>query len=353
MRICYLTGEKLKAKEPDVTHDDSESLEHIIPNALGGKLKSSDILSHKGNQDLNTLIDVPFTKIFEGFCLRLDLNKDRKTSPSMRGLHVGYDADVVFKNNRYYPAKPFFDDEKNVIYADSQKTGENYKKYLLKNNKITALDKIAIFDDMAGNIHLKFALDNKVFKQGLAKIAAGFASINKVSRENLKDVIDLESKSFREKIIVAPSVPTNDLERRFELQASKSSHYPMHGLVLSGSKSERFLYCHVELFSAFQWYVLLDDDYEGEDIHHTYAHQLVDGRDIDFLEYFGGVLTAQESNTLALNYKRISRQAMIWAANLHGQASLREYTHFKFNSLAAFANYVFLHRKAESLGLQL
>lgn len=353
MRICYLTGKELKAKISDIPQDDSESLEHIIPNALGGKLKSRDILCHKGNQDLNRLIDIPFTKIFESFCLRLDLNKDRKTSPSMRGLHADYAVDVVFKNDRYYPAKPFFDDEKKIIYADSIKTGENYKKHLLNKNRIIESDQITILDDMAGGIDLKFILDNNVFKRGFAKIAAGFASINNVSRENLKSVIDLESNTFHEKIVVAPSIPANDLERKFEFQVSKSCHYPIHGIVLSGSKQERLLYCHVELFSAFQWYVLLDDNYEGEDIHQTYAYRLVDGTDIDFSEYFNSVLTSQESNALTATYKRISRQQMIWAEKFFGQMSLREYTHSKFNSLSAFANYAFLHRKAASLGLDL
>jgi len=351
MRICYLTGKELKKKECDPPEDDSESLEHVIPNALGGKLKSRDILSHKANQELNNLIDKEFVKIFDSFCLRLGLDKDRKTTPSMLGLHNGYDVDVVFKNDRYYPKKPFFDPEKKVIYADSLRTGKNYKIHLSKSGQIAESDDVKIFDDMAGGIELKFSLDNKVFKQGLAKIAAGFASIKKVPRKNLKMVIDIGTKKFRDKIIVAPSIPASPLENDFEMKASKSAYYPIHGLVLSGSKTERLLYCHIELFSTFQWYVLLDDDYDGEDIHHTYAYRLIDNSDIDFSEYFNSILTKENSDLLAASYKRISLMQMIEFQRRYSEPSLREYTYFKFNSMAAFANYVFLKRKAESLGL--
>jgi hypothetical protein len=130
---------------------------------------------------------------------------------------------------------------------------------------------------------------------------------------------------------------------------SKSAHYPIHGLVLSGSKAERFLYCHVDLFSTFQWYVLLDDDYGGEDVHFTYAQKIIDNAEIDFLEYFNSVLTKEGGDILAESYKRVSRAKFYEFQKSYGNSSLQKYTYFKFNSMSAFANYVFLKRKAESL----
>ncbi len=35
------------------------------------------------------------------------------------------------------------------------------------------------------------------------------------------------------------------------------------------------LYCYLDLFSTFQYYVLLNDDYEGEEISETYAQRLM------------------------------------------------------------------------------
>ncbi|WP_175898732.1 hypothetical protein [Burkholderia vietnamiensis] len=352
MKICYLTGKELKTKGDGASEDDSESLEHVIPNALGGKLKSRDILSHKANQELNNLIDKEFVKIFESFSLRLGLDKDRPTTPSMRSFHDDYEVDVVFKNDRYFPRKPFFDPDKKIIYAATTKIGENYKNHLLENGKITKSDCVEIFDDMAGNIDLKFSLDNKIFKQGFAKIGSAFAAIKGVSRENMKSVIDIGAEKFRDKILVVPSIPASNRELTFEMKAPTSPLYPVHGLVLSGSKAERLLYCHVELFSAFQWYVILDDDYDGEDVYYTYANRLSDGSEIDLSEYLDSVLPEKESALLATSYKRISSRKLLEFAREYGKPWVTKYTHFKFNSLAAYSNYVFLRRKAEMLGLQ-
>ncbi|MBD9581248.1 hypothetical protein IB269_07675 [Delftia sp. DLF01] len=343
----------LKIKSESTSENDLESLEHILPNALGGKLKSKDILSHFSNQKLNNFIDKEFVKIFESFCLRLELEKDRKTTPSMRGIHNAYGADVIFKKNRFYPSKPIFDQDKKIIYADSKKTGNDYKKFLLKEGKITNSDVIEVLDDMAGGIELKFTLDNKIFKQGLAKISAGFAALKGVPRESMRDVIDIKNKEFREKIIIIPSIPKSHVELKFERNALNGPHYPIHGLVLTGSKNDRLLYCHVELFSAFQWYVVLDDNYEGEDIRHTYAHQLIGDSEITINEYLEGVVGKEQGDILAMNYKYISRDEAYKFQAIHsnGNLDLRKYTYFKFNSLSAFANMVFLKRKMELLSL--
>lgn len=347
MRNCYLTGKELKTRGESSSLEEVESLEHIIPNALGGKLRSKNILSHDSNQYLNELIDVKFVKIFEGFCLRLDLEKDRQKTPSMRGFHEGYKIDVVFKHDRFYPLKPFFDKEKKTIYADSIKTGEYFKVHLKKKGVISELDEISILDDMGGGIDIEFKMDNKIFKQGLAKIAAGFSAFNNIPRKNLRDVVDLEGNTFREKIFISPSIPAGGLEYEFEIGAINSPHYPIHGLVLVGSKKERLLYCHVELFSAFQWYVVLDDDYDGEDVYYTYAHQLIGDTEISIKGYIESVLGKEKADALASEYKKISKDQIYLYNQSHrfGNENLKKYTYMKFNLLSRFTNVNFLRRK--------
>ncbi|AWB06353.1 hypothetical protein A6A40_14650 [Azospirillum humicireducens] len=353
MNICYLTGKTLKAKRKDLQEDESESLEHIIPNALGGKLSSLRILSHKANQDLNDLIDKRFVKIFEGFCLRLEIEKDRKTTSSLRAVHDGYNVDVVLKNNRYYPRKPFFDPDKKAIYADSQKTGENYKTYLIKKGDISESEEVEIFDDISGEFKIGFSLDNSVFSKGIAKISAGFATFHGVPRDNIIDVIDIKNHMFHDKLLIAPSIPMNGIEAEFEEKVQKSHYYPVHGLVLYGSKEDRILYCYVELFSAFQWYVMLDSDYNGEDIHRTYTYSIIDGSEISLDDYIGSLLTGDEASSLLKTYKIISRQNFIELNRSSGTQKTKNYTFSKFNALSSFSNYVFITKKAKLIGLDL
>lgn len=348
--ICYLRGVQLKMSHGDhPTDDDCESLEHIIHNALSGTLSSRKILSHRANQDLNELIDKEFLKIFEGFTLRLGFDRDRPGASSARGSHGNHLVDVIFKNDRFFPRKPYFDKVRRVIYANSMKTGRNYRQHLLNTNVIAQVEDVVIYDDMAGRVALPFGFDNKIFKQAFAKIAAGFATYNGVSRDNLKLVIDAEKNSFRDKILLVPSLPVSPAEFKFEVNAFRSASYPVHALVLVGSRKDRLLYCHVDIFSTFQWYVLLDDNYGGEDIDHLYIFNLSDGSETDLPTYFQDVLGSSECEELARKYKRINSAEMFELSKKGTGGLLKKYNHLKFNSLSAFATYRFLLRKSNSL----
>jgi hypothetical protein len=353
MRICYLTGHELIEKTGPEQLDNHESLEHIIPNALGGKLASKDILSHGANRDLNDLVDVRFVKTFESFITKLNFGRDRNTKRRSSGVHQDYQKDVIFKDDRFFPKKPFFDEERMVIFADSEKTGENYKSHLIKKGVIREEDggNVKVYDDMAGPVYQSFFLDNKNFKQGLAKIAAGFASFKGISRRNLKNVIDIDRKALRDDIILAPSIPLNPLEWNLENSFWNSKNYPIHGLTLKGCKKENLLYCHVELFSAFQWYVLLDDDYAGEDIEARYIYDILGDAELDQISYLHTVLCAADAAQLSQTHKIVSRSKFIGLQHMNKDI-VKKYNHAKFYRLLSFSNHIYLKRKAKALGLR-
>ena len=80
---CYLTGVELD--------ESNRSLEHILPNALGGALHSKDILCAAANQLLSEQIDTPFNEIFAGTHRRLPLKKDRPSAAALEGHHAEHD----------------------------------------------------------------------------------------------------------------------------------------------------------------------------------------------------------------------------------------------------------------------
>lgn len=352
MRICYLTGRELIEKTGLEQLDNHESLEHIIPNALGGKLATKDILSHGANRDLNNLVDVRFVKTFESFVTKLNFGRDRNTKQRSSGVHQDYQKDVIFKDDRFFPRKPFFDEEKMAVFADSERTGENYKLHLIKKGVIKDEDgsNVKVYDDIAGPVYQSFSLDNKNFKQGLAKIAAGFASFKGISRHNLKNVIDIDQKILREDIIVAPSIPLNSLEWNLENSFWKSQNYPIHGLTLRGCQRENLLYCHVELFSAFQWYVLLDGDYGGEDFEARYIYDILGDTELDHVSYLRNVLCAADAAQISQTHKVVSRSKFVSLQHMNKDI-VKAYNHAKFYALLSFSNHVYLKRKAKALGL--
>ena len=70
MNKCYYCNQKFDDKN-HLRHN-----EHIIQNAIGGRLKSNNILCEKCGCDLGKKIDAPFVKIFENICKILNVTKD-------------------------------------------------------------------------------------------------------------------------------------------------------------------------------------------------------------------------------------------------------------------------------------
>ncbi|VVS95371.1 hypothetical protein [Desulfoluna spongiiphila] len=343
MKFCYLSGE--------IIDKSNKSLEHILPNALGGKLKSEYVLTMTSNQTLNKEIDVKFNKIFEVYHQRLNLSKDRKKNGSVKAIHMKYNEDIVVNKGRCYPTKPLYDPEKNTVYAKSQKMAEQYINHLkasgeLKNENVT------IFLDMAGSIEFKFGFDNKLFKKGLAKIAAGFATYKGVPREYLSEIINLKENKFKNDIIVAPYLSPTGPESYFEENVHLSSNYPIHSLVLYGNTSDRFLYCYVELFSTFQYFCVLDDEYDGNEIYETYFYDLSNKKEITYDEYSSSIPNSDGlKSQLPSEFRKYPKYYIQGMNNnvITDQNLLKSYTYFKANTLSAYVNYFNIHTKLQSL----
>ena len=347
MAICYLTGNVITEKD-DPNKNNHNSLEHIIPNALGGKICSNHVITFKANQQLNEEVDIEFTKIFTGFVARLPINKDRESTPSFSAFHLEYNIDAVFKGGKFFPKKPFYDAEKKIIYANSKKNCNNYKTYLDKIGATSKEDKIRFMDDLAGKINIPFELKNIVFKKGIAKIAAGFATLKGIERKNLKGIIDLETKKIKDKIVISPFLPTG-AEELFERNKYKSIHYPIHSLVLCGKKATGFLYCYVNLFSAFQFYVLLDENYHGEDIYEYYIYDITGGKELTWNEYINSIPGSPDLSKKISTYRVINSENFI--KNSHEHLKTKKYCHQNFHILSFFVNYTFIKQKSKELGL--
>lgn len=376
-RICYLTGRRLKTSEEAYSNyikrwnaeneerdqtaaplppgkepldPDRESLEHIIPNAIGGKLKSKHILSHAANQQLNEEIDTEFVKVFSSFTSRLSVSKDRKTKPSTSAYHTHHKVDLIFKDGKYFPSTPFYDEKSKTIYAYPLKNAENYKKLLIRDGVICEGDPIILADDMDGIIEVPFGLDNQNFKRGMAKIAIGYAVFNEIDRNLLDKALDVDNDAIFSRISLVPSFPLTKSEKFFEENVDKSPHFPCHTLTLCGH--DGILYCHVELFNAFQWYVVLSRDYQGDDVFHTYTYDLLNDLEISRNDYISSVELPPELPKID-NFRKVSewRLAFMAGIGLKDAQLLKEYNHFKFFQLSDFTRQHFIYNKAIALGI--
>ena len=133
MFVCYLCRTPL--------NEMNKSEEHIIPNAIGGKLKSTNILCDECNNKLGKEIDESFNKIFSPFTKRIDMVRDRPDeSKKINGrliLSENEKIEVSYKNFKVTPKKAFhkIDEDKNELWITGLVPGG--KGGLLRITKLT------------------------------------------------------------------------------------------------------------------------------------------------------------------------------------------------------------------------
>lgn len=308
MSNCYLCGAPL---ESHVDSDTKNHYEHIIPQAIGGQLKASGILCKTcgGEEFLGGKVDKPFCDIFTLITERLDIKKDRGTnSVGLDGkLHlIGSEEciDISLKDNVMSHKRPDYkiDHDKKIAYVfANEKVAKSYKLKVenelrkeVANYADYSIEIVSSLNDFLGVIEFPFNLDNSIFEQGLTKIAIEFALSNGVNYNTIKHLIDRDNRIIRCNNNVIPYYPVVRLEEMMEyIRTSIDSNFMSHSLVLFSQRqfSEdgtevKQLYCFIELFGTFQYFVLLNDNYIGENIEpETYAQRIIRHQDSGFKIY--------------------------------------------------------------------
>lgn len=238
---------------------DELSDEHVIQNAIGGLLTSKNICCSSCNSTLiSKNIDVPFTNIFAPFSSLLDLKKSHSASskPTYKAIasYNGKDYEVICK-------------ERKIIECIE-----------LKKELKEKFDK-SIFEKMEAK-EIKFSLNNNDFKQGLRKIAVNYALESNI---DVDEIVGIEVENINGKVnnvsfnqLVIPFIPITLLDNAIENYKEEQLY---HSLILFNKKNK--LWCYIELFSTFKFYVLLNDNYKGKNINESYC-QLVEKQDRTF-----------------------------------------------------------------------
>lgn len=302
---CYVCNRKMVDKPTDSTQCKAHG-EHIIHNGIRGKLISHAILCEECG-GVYSKDDANFCKIFAPFVVALSdrmISADHgKTDGNMLKGSLFKTPDVkegdegieiTSKNGEVIPVQPFYTIEGNKIdvYAGKKRIKDYLKvltKKLADNDDDIAQYTIERHTDIHDQGYIAYYFSkgndnfNEEFKKGMVKIATEYALHCGISRELLTEVISIDDKGKatidydRAKLI--PFIPTTLFDILYENHRYLfEDGYPSHMLKLFTSKyndGKTRLYCYLDLFSTFLYYVLLNDDYEGEEICETYAQRLI------------------------------------------------------------------------------
>lgn len=227
------------------------SQEHIIQNAIGGLLESGDICCETCNNEVCSKIDAEFTSIFNAIISKIpnmEKSNNRKSKPKCTGKAIcdGVLYDVIIKNGKVVACPDLSKKEKCSI---SQ-----------KNFEIVAYD---------------FPISNRSFRDGFSKIALNFALSQGIEFEDISSGVDItKDKNNRvEKIRfnypMFPFVPLNTVDEYLELEKEIELY---HNLILFSQETN--LWCYIDLFNTFQYYVLLSDKWHKPHIHKNYMQMI-------------------------------------------------------------------------------
>ncbi|MBQ8175391.1 MAG: hypothetical protein IJ009_08340 [Clostridia bacterium] len=229
----------------------TRSREHIIQNALGGLYESEDICCPECNNYISKYIDVPFTKTFNPIISRIEnftKTNNKKSHPvcSGKASYQGALYDVLIKDGKIVSCPTL-----------SKKLKCDISKLPME---IFAYD---------------FPIENNTFINGICKIAFNFALDKGIDSNILSHGVTVSSKegvidNISFKYTVIPFVPLNTLDTHIELNTSMELY---HNLILFNQGN--MLWCYVDLFNTFQYYVLLSDNWSEEiSVHETYLQLL-------------------------------------------------------------------------------
>lgn len=229
----------------------TESREHVIQNALGGLYESTSICCGDCNNLISTIIDKDFTQIFNGIINNIpDMVKtnNKKSKPMCMGKAIcdGKLYDVGIKDGKVVHCPQ---------YSQEKRQNINSNEF-----KIIGYD---------------FPIDNKSFRNGICKIAFNYAIDTGIDPELLLRAVNVKKDdkgkvcdiNFRYRMI--PFAPLNSIDKYIELDTEMELY---HNLILFTQGN--FLWCYVDLFNTFQYYVLLSDEWNNKPIHNDYLQLL-------------------------------------------------------------------------------
>ncbi|MBZ9647099.1 HNH endonuclease, partial [Sphingobium sp. 3R8] len=100
IKTCLITGDPITPA--------TDSRAHVIPSALGGRLKPRGLLCLLANSDLNDAVDLPLIRAFEPIMSQLDGSRDRGANPPISMTDAEGRVYKVAFGKPIMPARPEF-----------------------------------------------------------------------------------------------------------------------------------------------------------------------------------------------------------------------------------------------------
>lgn len=327
MSICYMCQQNLNSS--------NSSLEHIIPNSLGGRLKSDELLCKDCNSTIGSQEDAILAKQLNFIANMLDIERDRGKPRSFEASHKETNEKFRFltggKPQRIKPEiKTIKNDNKTEIKIKARdiKQAKEVLKSFKKNYKFTndevedIIDTFKVVEEpFKKEVTIDEVYGGKDAFKGIAKIVLNYYFYLEQERKEVSDFIE---DYLDNNCDILPKISFMYLSDEI---IHKNKDDILHSILIVGDVSENILYGYVELFNFYRVTVLLNDCYNGPELKESYFFDVEkrETREIDYSLKLSREKVLKYLDQNSNEYKDIPNRLIVQSKNLMSLIFLRRY----------------------------
>jgi len=297
---CYGCGVTLRKK--------NSSKEHIIPNAIGGRLKSRKLLCKDCNSAFGSDIDFKLTQQLSFLCNLLNIKRDDGEVPkTIKPTDGDYNLRA---GGKPVPKKPSIEEidldngmRQISVHASPEQAESIFKglqrKYNLSDELIAEAKASAQLREEYVSDSLNFPVEfggSDAFRS-ICKTAVSFfvhRGGNPCAIQHLVPYI----RGERDKHCTFFYYPVQSITKREPTEI-------LHTIIVAGDETAGVLYAYIEYFSCYSCIVLLNDAYRGASFVETYFFDTLQSKEVN--KSFNISISLDELNAL-LDNRQTSQQ---------------------------------------------
>ncbi|WP_218048680.1 HNH endonuclease, partial [Curvivirga aplysinae] len=253
---------------------ENDTKEHVIPNAIGGRLKVKGFICNRCNSLAGETWDRALLKQVESLCLLLDIKRERGQVQPM--VTIGSDGQkyILHPGGRISTNEPTVEvtpsQKKLDINVTARTEGEGKKilKGIVKKYPWLDLDTLlneakSISSYSPSNLGLQVQFGDPNGIKSSIKTALAYAKILGADIAECNLALEVINGRNDRKIF--------GYDYKTDYVADRPKDTVFHCINVVSNPSEKILYAYLEYFSCYRLFILLSENYQGMEINDTYA----------------------------------------------------------------------------------
>lgn len=273
MKNCYVCGCEL-IKE-------NQSLEHIILNSIGGKLKSKKLLCKDCNSRFGGNIDNVLSEQLNIFANLLNIKRETGSPQPIKGIQENTNEQYVMetggKLEKSKPAVEIIKDNKEIKINIVARSINETRKIL---NNLKRKYKQINVDDLIKNAESKSEyIGNLMFNTSFG----GDKSFRSVCKTAVNYYLSTGGKKeYIEQLIpyINGEIDLNIVNFYYQSSNMRKLERITHSITIKGDKKNKLLYAYVEFFGVCKFIVLLNGNYTGKPVTEKYSYDVIRAKEI-------------------------------------------------------------------------